>query len=857
MDVHAIADRPLGDLAGDRDAFLNRGEMPAGVRPVVRAAWHRSQAHGVNPAHPARRTCDPGELAAARIREAGLLSAAEPSLRNVHLVLASQPHAIALTDIAGRVLRLLTGGDVDDVDNAALEARLLREGASWHERDIGCNAVGTALATDAPIMMLGPEHYHSTCAAWTTIGVPLHDVSGTLTGALGLWLPNGRASSHTWGWMLALGQAVEARMAATPADAILHSPAPAHDAALQATAAPKAAAALQAVAAREPAVSQLRFMIENAPHGTFLQDRDLRYTWAAGASAPFPATQCTGRTDFDLVEDPADARMLTELKRSVLRHGRRTTAELSLVVEGVRRYFHATYEPARDSAGAVVGLVSHVRDTTDERRTRDALREGEARFRTLADTMPHFAWMADANGWISWYNERWYEYTGLSLGECEGWGWTRVHHPDHVERVKHRIRHSWQTGEPWEDTFPLQARDGSYRWFLSRALPIRDADGRVVRWFGTHTDVTDRLAAEAARSESEDRLRRITESGMVGVLYWELQGRVSYANRYVLDLLGYTESDVDAGLLDWRRITPPEWATADEAAIAELTIRGATTPFEKEFLTRDGRRVPVLLSAATYENDPERGITLVADMTERRRAALELERLYEEAARAVRQREEVIGFVSHDLRNPLSTIAMASSLLLEPGVAAERKAFQADVIRRAVEQMSRLIQDLLDVARLGASRFRLDLASEQPIALVHAALQLNSVSAEAAGVRLQLEVQAALPAVRADRQRVLQVFSNLIANAVEHTPRGGSAILRAYPGHDDCVAFSVVDTGVGIPADEQPFVFDRFWQGRRGGSGSGLGLTICRGIVEAHGGHVRVESEVGRGTAFTFTLPTA
>jgi PAS domain S-box-containing protein len=856
MDVHAIADRPLGDLAGDRDAFLNRGELPAGVRPVVQAAWRRSQAHGVNPAHPARRTCDAGELAAARIREASLLHAAEPALRNVHLALAGQPHAIALTDIAGRVLRLLTGGDVDDVDNAALEARLLREGASWHERDIGCNAVGTALATDAPIMMLGPEHYHSACAAWTTIGVPLHDASGTLTGALGLWLPNGHAHSHTWGWMLALGQAVEARMAAAPTEAQMHGPAPAHDAAPQATAALPPAAALQVVAAPEPAVPELRFMIENAPHSTFIQDRDLRYTWAAGGSAPFRATECAGRTDFDLLEDPADARMLTELKRSVLRDGRRTTAELSLVVEGVRRFFHATYEPARDSAGAITGLVSYVRDTTDERRTRDALREGEARFRTLADTMPHFAWMADANGWISWYNERWHEYTGLSLGECEGWGWTRVHHPDHVERVKHRIRHSWQTGEAWEDTFPLRARDGSYRWFLSRALPIRDADGRVERWFGTHTDVTDRLAAEAARSESEDRLRRITESGMVGVLYWELQGRVSYANRYVLDLLGYTESDVDAGRFDWRRITPPEWATADEAAIAELTSRGATTPFEKEFLTRDGRRVPVLLSAATYENDPERGITLVLDMTERRRAALELERLYEEAARAVRQREQVIGFVSHDLRNPLSTIAMASSLLLEPGVAADRKAVQADVIRRAVEQMSRLIQDLLDVARLGASQFRLDLASEQPIALVHAALQLNTASAEAAGVRLLLEVQPALPAVRADRQRVLQVFSNLIANAVEHTPRGGSAILRADLGHD-CVAFSVVDTGVGIPADEQAFVFDRFWQGRRGGRGSGLGLTICRGIVEAHGGHIRVESDVGRGTAFTFTLPTA
>jgi PAS domain S-box-containing protein len=115
--------------------------------------------------------------------------------------------------------------------------------------------------------------------------------------------------------------------------------------------------------------------------------------------------------------------------------------------------------------------------------------------------------MADTTGWIFWYNERWYAYTGTTLDEMQGWGWRKVHHPDHVHRVVERIRHAFETGEPWEDTFPLRSKTGEYRWFLSRALPIRDAKGNVARWFGTNTDVTEQLEAAAEREQPLDRER--------------------------------------------------------------------------------------------------------------------------------------------------------------------------------------------------------------------------------------------------------------------------------------------------------------------------------------------------------------
>lgn len=120
----------------------------------------------------------------------------------------------------------------------------------------------------------------------------------------------------------------------------------------------------------------------------------------------------------------------------------------------------------------------------------------EADFHTMADSIPQLAWMTEPDGWIFWYNRRWYDYTGTTLEEMQGWGWRKVHHPDHIDRVVENFARAFETGEPWEDIFPLRGKDGRFRWFLSRAMPIRDDDGRVLRWFGTNTDVTEQKEAE-------------------------------------------------------------------------------------------------------------------------------------------------------------------------------------------------------------------------------------------------------------------------------------------------------------------------------------------------------------------------
>ncbi len=169
-------------------------------------------------------------------------------------------------------------------------------------------------------------------------------------------------------------------------------------------------------------------------------------------------------------------------------------------------YVSLTISPIRDSAGAIIGASKIVRDITERKRAEDALRESAEKFRTLADNIPTLAWMARADGHIFWYNQRWYEYTGTTPETQEGWGWQSVHDPDELPAVMEQWRASLASGEPFEMVFPLRGADGVFRPFLTRIVPIRDEQGRVVRWFGTNTDVSDLRAAEEALRAANQRM---------------------------------------------------------------------------------------------------------------------------------------------------------------------------------------------------------------------------------------------------------------------------------------------------------------------------------------------------------------
>jgi PAS domain S-box-containing protein len=242
------------------------------------------------------------------------------------------------------------------------------------------------------------------------------------------------------------------------------------------------------------------------------------------------------------------------------------------------------------------------------------------------------------------------------------------------------------------------------------------------------------------------------------------------------------------------------------------------------------------------------------------RAALSIDnaRLYLVAQRATRARDEVLAIVAHDLRNPLNSIIMQASLLRRRGPEPERRSRRpADTIERAATRMTRLIQDLLDVARMEAGRLSVEPSRVSARQLILDSCAVEKPLASSASLELRLELPAELPDIWADRDRLLQVLENLIGNAVKFTEPGGSITVAARFEGDE-VLFSVADTGSGVPPDELPHLFHRFWQGSKGRKlGAGLGLTIVKGLVEAHHGRIWVESTPGQGTTFFFTVPTA
>jgi PAS domain S-box-containing protein len=877
----------MADLAAAREQFLSGEPTPAGVRPVVLDSWLRSRAYGVDPRRMRRQAPDNRALAAARQRSRRLLLAAEPFLRIMTETLSGQPHLVALADATGRILEIRTGPGLPP---DALDPANLFEGASWHEGEIGCNGVGTCIAAASPVILIGPEHYQESYVGWTCIGVPLRAPDGGIVGALDLSVPNEYTHPHAWGWTLSVAKGIELSVAREVpcgrAEAELAiddvgepflairgvldllggqlDVSPTHARFLEdaRSRVNEAEAGLAATLTRlRESEQQLRAVLDNSLDVAYRRDlRSDRFVYLSPA-----ARRVLGASVEFLAEMPTDAFIdrIHPDDRELVRTALRDAAESgSAGLEyrfrddaGSFRWLCDTFT-VQVEFGAPAFRTGVIRDVTERRLSEETLRESEARFRAIADLVPDLLWENDADGTPTWYNRRLLEYTGPLPLHASKRDWLDVIHPDDRDAAFGRFTTSLASGEPLRSEHRIRGRDGRYRWFLVEMQPVRGSSGDVREWVGAATDIDDVRQALAAARDSEERLRRIADSGMIGLVYWRLDGGITYGNDRFLEIIGYSREDWERGLLDWKSLTPPEWVQSDQAATEEVLATGRTTPWEKEYVRKDGTRVSVLLTATTFPGSHEQGLTLVHDVSDRVEAQRKVEEALERARRAVAERESVLSIVSHDLRNPLSTIGMSAALLLED-IAAEKKQVQAAVIRRCVDQMRRLLDDLLDAASIEAGGLRVLQQACAAGDLVLSAVQVNSPLAEDRSVVLRAEVET-FEEVLADRDRILQVLSNLLTNAITHTPARGLVTVRVETGGAGFVRFSVVDSGSGIAAEDMPHVFERFWQARkRARAGAGLGLAIARGIVEAHGGRMWVESEPGTGATFSFTLPLA
>ncbi|MGE5185735.1 MAG: ATP-binding protein [Acidobacteriota bacterium] len=518
------------------------------------------------------------------------------------------------------------------------------------------------------------------------------------------------------------------------------------------------------------------------------------------------------------------------------------------------------------------------------------LSESEAQFRALADHIPQLAWMAGADGRIYWVNRRWSDYTGTTADDLRGNGWERVQHPDHLARVTARFQRAIATGVPWEDTFPMRGKDGHYRWFLSRAVPIRDDAGKLERWFGTNTDVTARrFLDDATRVLNHSLDYRQTLEELAHLAVPEL------ADFCIVDLVEdgklqhVTMVHDDEHKLELARafVARNTYDPARHVGTRQILERGqpmlaveitdqmllarthsAERQIRRELGLRSWIGAPLIARGQTIgvihlmlsesnRRYQEADVEVVAELGRRAGAAVDNARLYRDAQQAVRVRDDVLAIVSHDLRNPLAAVDLGATLLLQRFGSDSRARKHLEMIRRSAVRMEHLIGDLLDMASINAGKFAIQPVRVDAGEVLAEVVDMHEPAAGERGIALVREHDLAGVPLLVDRSRIIQVFANLIGNALKFCKPGDAIVVRGERAGDR-VRLVVSDTGPGISAVDLPHIFEPYWSGRRGRiQGAGLGLFITRAIVEAHGGEIDVSSEEGKGSTFTVTLPVA
>ncbi len=558
--------------------------------------------------------------------------------------------------------------------------------------------------------------------------------------------------------------------------------------------------------------------------------------------------------------------------------------------------------PPGSSPGPPVRLVGVSADITAIKEAEAALRASEQRFRQLADAMPQIVWTAQPDGQPEYFNQRWYQFTGLSPDvPAEFQGGQAIIHPEDLEPALQRWQEALRTGSRFQMELRLkEKRTGIYRWFLARSVPIRDEAGEILRWYGTSTNIDDQKHAEQA-----SRFLAEASATLASLIDFEstLQKVARLAVPYFADwcLIDIKEPDgklrrlavshVDPAKIEWvhevhRRFPPDPGAasglyqvlrTGHSEMVSEITenlLAGASDEEYRRILRELGLKsylcVPMLLRGqalgvitfVTAESGRLYGpndLQLAEDLAHRAAIAVENARLYHELKEAGRRKDEFLAMLAHELRNPLAPIRNALQIMKMPGASPSAIENARQMTERQVKHMVRLVDDLLDVSRIMQGKIELRKEPTELAPLVTRALETVQHILDAQGQKLILSLPPEPLRLEADQTRLTQVIGNLLHNAAKYS-QGPSRVWLSAAREGNEIVVRIKDEGVGIRPELLPHIFDLFVQGdrslERSQGGLGIGLTVVRRLVELHGGTISVHSEgVGKGSEFVVRLP--
>jgi PAS domain S-box-containing protein len=512
-------------------------------------------------------------------------------------------------------------------------------------------------------------------------------------------------------------------------------------------------------------------------------------------------------------------------------------------------------------------LAEEVEHRVVERsRAAEALRASEERYRRLLGLVTSMVWTCDPWGAFVADQRAWSAYTGQTWEQYRDYGWLRAIHPD--DRT--RVREAWEAAFAAEREYFVTARvwhagSGAYHHCEGRAVPLRDADGRLHEWIGMVVDVDDRLQAARALESSEQRLRIAAEAAQLGVFEWRGDDhRAVWENDRMYEIFGRTRDD---GPLSHKKFIEQVLHPDDGEVFLRAFAEAATSrrlSLTCRILRTNDRALRWVDVAGRVEigppGSPVRLVGVVADVTDRRLAEQALAASEQALREADRRKDEFLAMLSHELRNPLAPIRNAVHLMRVLPSDASEVARVREVIARQVTHLTRLVDDLLEVTRITRGSITLQKRVVDLSDVVRDAVETSRPLLEQHRHRLSMSLAPEPIAIDADRTRLVQVIANLLGNAAKFTPPGGHVTVDTARDAAGRAVIRVADTGVGVSKEMQQRVFDAFVQDdatlARSRGGLGIGLTLVRRLVDLHGGRVTLESDgPGAGTTVTVTLP--